>query len=247
MIQSQEYVVLLIIMRDNSIITVVRQKQAILFDLFHTLTRVESSWSAGPSTSEILGVSEEAWNEQVMEKYRERLTGQITDPVLIIRKMAHSIDPAIPEDVIKKAVGKRIKRFYSALVNIPQETRQVLTTLKSMNKKIGLISNADVTEIIGWKRSGVTHLFDCVVFSCWAGCVKPEPKIYNICMEELSVKPSHCLFVGDGGSRELEGAKSLGITTVMITGVISEIWPDKIDGRKQYAAYVIERLNELVT
>jgi putative hydrolase of the HAD superfamily len=234
-------------MRDNSIITVVKQKEAILFDLFHTLTNVESSWSAGPSSCEMLGVSKEAWHEQVMEKSRERLAGEITDPVLIMRKMAHSIDPAIPEDVIKKAVINRIKRFYEALVNIPEETRQVLTTLKSMNKKTGLISNADVTEIVGWKRSGVAHLFDSVVFSCNVGCVKPEPQIYEICMEELDVKPRQCLFVGDGGSRELEGAKNLGITTVMITGVISEIWPDKIDERKRYADYVIERLNELVT
>jgi len=233
-------------MRDNDIITTVQQKQAVLFDLFHTLTRVESSWLAGPSTAEILGVSKEAWNEQVMEKSRDRLTGKIIDPVLIIRQMAHLIDPAIPESFIKKAVSNRIKRFYAAVVNIPQETRQVLTNLKSINKKIGLISNADVTEIIGWKRSGIAHLFDSVVFSCKAGCVKPEPRIYNISMEELGVEPGDCLFVGDGGSRELEGAKRLGITTVIITGVISELWPDKIEERKQYADYVIERLSELV-
>ena len=89
--------------------------------------------------------------------------------------------------------------------------------------------------------------FDSVVFSCNVGCVKPEPRIYEICMKELDVEPSQCLFVGDGGSRELEDARNLGITTVMITRVISEIWPDKIDERKKYADFVIERLNELVT
>jgi len=233
-------------MRDNSLIAVVKEKQAILFDLFHTLTKVESSWSDGPPTCEMLGVSKEAWNEQLLEKSRERLTGEVNDPVLIIRKMAHSIDPSIPEEIIKKAVDNRIKRFYDALINIPQETLEVLAILKSRKKKIGLISNADVAEIVGWKRSPVTHLFDSVVFSCKVGCVKPEPEIYNICMEELSAEPNQCLFVGDGGSRELEGAKNLGITTVMITGIISEIWPDKIDARKKYADYVIERLNELV-
>ncbi len=233
-------------MRDSSVIAVVKQKQVILFDLFHTLTALESTRSEGPSTSEMLGVSKEALNEQLMEKSRERLAGEITDPVSIIRKMAHSIDPAIPEDVIKKAASNRMKRFYGALINIPQETLQVLATLKSMNKQIGLISNADVSEIVGWHKSPAAHLFDSVVFSCKAGCVKPELEIYNICMDELSVKPNQCMFVGDGGSGELEGAKRLGITTVMITGIISEIWPDKIDARKQYADYVIERLNELV-
>jgi putative hydrolase of the HAD superfamily len=233
-------------MRKNSIITIVKQKQAILFDLFHTLTKVESSWSQGPPTCEMLGVSKEAWNEQLMEKSRERLAGLVRDPVLIIRKMAHSIDPAIPEEVIQKAVSNRIKRFYNALINIPQETLDVLAALKSLDKKIGLISNADVAEIVGWKGSPAAPFFDSVVFSCEVGCVKPEPEIYNISMEELNVGPEQCLFVGDGGSRELEGAKNSGITTVMITGVISEIWPDRIDGRRPYADYVIERLSELV-
>lgn len=88
-------------MNDNSIITVVKQKQALLFDLFHTLTKVESSWAAGPLTCEVLGVEKEAWNEQVMEESRDRLAGRITDPVLIIRRTAHAIDPAIPEETME--------------------------------------------------------------------------------------------------------------------------------------------------
>ena len=95
-------------MNDDSIITVVKHKQALLFDLFHTLTKVESSQSTGPLTCEVLGVSRDAWNEQVMEKSQDRLVGRITDPVLIIRKMAHAIDPAIPEETIKKAGRKNI-------------------------------------------------------------------------------------------------------------------------------------------
>ena len=65
-------------------------------------------------------------------------------------------------------------------------------------------------------------------------------------MEQLGVRPQQCLFVGDGGSHELEGARNLGITTVMITGIIKENWPDRIDVRRPYADYVIERLNALV-
>jgi putative hydrolase of the HAD superfamily len=233
-------------MSDENIITVVKQKDALLFDLFHTLTKVESSWSAGPSSCEMLGVSKEAWNEQLMEKSRERLTGEMKDPVLIIRKMAHAIDPFITEEVIRKTVENRIRRFYNALMNIPGDTIRTLRRLRSMNKKIGLVSNAEVSEITGWKESPAVEFFDSVIFSCDVGCVKPEPEIYSICMEELGVKAEQCLFVGDGGSKELEGARKLGIATVMITGVISEIWPDRIDARRPYADYVIERLTELV-
>jgi FMN phosphatase YigB (HAD superfamily) len=49
--------------------------------------------------------------------------------------------------------------------------------------------------------------------------VKPEPEIYRLAMRNLSVGPADCIFVGDGGSEELRGARDLGITTVMITDI----------------------------
>lgn len=60
-------------------------KKTVLFDLFHTLTALESTWSSGPMTSEYLGVSKEAWNEQLLEKSKERLTGKEKDPFTIIK------------------------------------------------------------------------------------------------------------------------------------------------------------------
>ncbi len=234
-------------MNTGSITAVIQQKEAILFDLFHTLTARESTWSSGPTTSEMLGVSREAWNEQLLERSRERLTGEVKDPTVMVRKMAHAIDPTIPEEVIQATVRGRVERFARALTNLPEESHQVLRKLKGLNKKIGLISNADVSEITAWDRSCIAHWFDSVVFSCSVGYVKPEPEIYRICMRELGVEPYQCVFVGDGGSHELEGARSLGIATVMMTGVIKEMWPKRVDEERRHADYVIERLGQLVS
>ena len=35
-------------------------------------------------------------------------------------------------------------------------------------------------------------------------------------------------------------------TTIMITGIIRELWPDRIAGRQRHADFVIERLGELI-
>lgn len=88
--------------------------------------------------------------------------------------------------------------------------------------------------------------FDSVIFSCNAGYAKPDRKIYEISLEELNETPENSVFIGDGGSDELKGAKSLGITTVMIAGVIREILPESIAERKQHADFVIEYINELI-
>ena len=63
-------------------------------------------------------------------------------------------------------------------------------------------------------------------------------------MEKAS--PEDCVFVGDGGSNELEGAKRLGIASVLVTGIIEEIWPEKIAERRRYADSVIADLDELL-
>jgi putative hydrolase of the HAD superfamily len=187
--------------------TLIKNKSAVIFDLFHTLTSLESTWSHAPTTSEILGVSRKAWNEQLLEYSKDRLTGKDTDPFGIIKKMALAIDPAISLELIHTATRIRLSRFEAALLKIPENTRYTLEKLREKNKKIGLISNADVTEIAAWQRSPIASYFDSVIFSCDVGYIKPEKEIYEICLKQLSEKPLDCVFIGDGGSHELAGAK----------------------------------------
>jgi putative hydrolase of the HAD superfamily len=226
---------------------VVAAKKAIVFDLYHTLTSVESSWGGGlPSTSELLGVDRKDWNDQLLVHSRDRLVGAKTDPFAIIAEMAWALDPAIPEERIRAATANRMARMTAAITNIPSETVIVLETLKARGKLLGLITNADVMEIVGWERNAIHHLFDSTVFSCRVGMAKPEPEIYALSLRELGVAAAEAAFVGDGGSDELQAARDAGITPIMIAGVIRELWPDQIEARRQQADFVVERLDELV-
>jgi putative hydrolase of the HAD superfamily len=224
----------------------VANKKALIFDLFHTLTALESTWTTAPMTSEILGVSKEDWNSQLLEKSRDRLTGADKDPFQINKMMAHAIDPTIPEELIRKATSIRIKRFAGALINIPENTIGTLKALKANGKKIGLVSNADVSEIKAWPQSPISELFDSTIMSCYVGMVKPEANIYNLSLKQLGLQPNECIFIGDGGSNELKGAKSVGLNTIMIGGIIRGIWPEKIEERKKHADHYIENIDELI-
>jgi putative hydrolase of the HAD superfamily len=225
----------------------VEQKEAVLFDLFHTLTAMESSWGQGlPFTFQVLGVSRDAWDRQLTQCSRERLTGALSDPIHIVSSMARAIDPGIPDAVIEAAVANRVKRFGAALLDIPAETTHVLERLKRKGKRLGLISNADVMEVAEWSKSPLAGVFDSTVLSCRVGVVKPDREIYEICLRQLDVSPAKALFVGDGGSSELAGAHTVGLVTVMITGIIKELWPERIESRRADADYVIERLPELL-
>ena len=224
----------------------VRGADAVVFDLFHTLTTAEAVSTWGRNTHEILWVTMEAWLEQLFENSRERLIGQVRDPFTMIGTMAHVIDPAIPFEKIEAATENRRRRFENALKQIPEASRKVLARLKAEGKKLGLISNADVMEKAAWPDSPAAGLFDCAIFSCDVGHAKPDREIYEICLRALDVEPGDVVYVGDGSSNELAGARALGMTTVMMTGVIKELWPERVEPRLRHADFVIEKLDELV-
>lgn len=226
--------------------SVIGQYRVILFDLFHTLTSVETTKAPGRRTSAILGVSQEEWNDQLHLYSKDRLSGKIKDPFEIIKRMARAIKPDISDKMIKEAIDNRISRYRYSLLNIPVMIVDTLKQLKSRGKRLGLISNADVTEKYGWDDSPIREYFDCSIFSCDVGYVKPDKEIYELCLKNLGVLPCDSMFVGDGGSDELKGAKALGITTVLTTHVIKYLWPEKIKFARKFADFRIDELSEIL-
>ena len=221
-------------------------KIAFIFDLFDTLTGYESDWSSIPGVSVLLGFSSKAWNDQLLLYSNERLTGKLKDPFLIIRNMAHNIDNTISDDIIREVVIKRTNRYEDALQNIPAENIETITKLRLLNKKIALLSNADVMECSGWDNSPLKPLLDVVVFSCEAGFAKPDPAAYEYCMNKLGVDGRDCLFVGDGGSSELVGAHLVGITTVFVSDKMKVKQPEAVNERIQQSDFYIESIPELL-
>ncbi len=67
-----------------------------------------------------------------------------------------------------------------------------------------------------WKAGPLQSLVDAAVFSCNVGLLKPDPRIYSHVCGLLDVSPERCLFVGDGGSRELTGARDAGMSVVLL-------------------------------
>jgi putative hydrolase of the HAD superfamily len=222
------------------------ERRAVIFDLFHTLTGPEAEWSELPWTSDVLGIDRGIWNELLVSRSRWRLAGEETDPYAIVRTLAREIDPMIPEERIQEATRVRIQRFRDSLARIPTENIETLRALRAAGLRLGLISNADVMEAAPWRTCPLAGLFDVELFSCEVGLVKPEPAIYARCTQALGVPPAECLFVGDGGSHELVGAKEAGMATVFVSGVMASIWPDRVEERQATSDHHIEWIPELL-
>jgi putative hydrolase of the HAD superfamily len=222
-------------------------KKGVLFDLYHTLTCIEVVDAAGLWTNEMLGVSRDAWIEQLMEKSPERMKGVWRDPVDIMRRMAHAIDPSVPMDVIRRAAEWRMERFSESQRRMPAESVETVKQLSDAGFRVALVSNADVTENAAWSECPAAPYFQTAVFSCDVGMEKPEPGIYRLALERLGLSASECVFCGDGGSSELPGAKDVGLTTVMTTQYHFDLPAETVRKRLLHADYVIGRLSDILT
>jgi putative hydrolase of the HAD superfamily len=221
-------------------------KRAVIFDLFHTLIEVKPEAGNGRYTPDILGIDRKVWNEVLWNDTHDRVVGIDRDPTSIIRKVAHRIDPTIPEHLIVEATQSRLKRFEKALEEADPRTVQTLGALRQRGFKVGLISNADVTEVSAWPRSPLAPHFDSVVFSCDVGLKKPDAAIYEHSLSELGVTAADAVFVGDGGSDELRGAQSVGLTTVMMCGIIGKTDPQLLEMRRRFADHEVHDVAELL-
>jgi putative hydrolase of the HAD superfamily len=220
--------------------------RGVIFDLFHTLTGRESEWSDLPWTSDVLGIDRNQWNDLLVSRSRWRLAGEERDPYRILSALARGAVPELAEETIQSALQTRIQRFQDCFARVPAENVDTLMRIRSAGMRLGLLSNADAMERAAWDGSPLSGCFDAVIFSCDAGCVKPEREIYEACLTELGLTGEQCVFVGDGGSNELVGARAAGMVTVFMSGVMAELWPDRIPELVAASDHHITRIPDLL-
>jgi putative hydrolase of the HAD superfamily len=82
-----------------------------------------------------------------------------------------------------------------------------------------LLTNNFVTGTPDWSSGGSFYdllgLFDVVVESSRVGCRKPEPRFYELALEELGVAPSEAVFLDDLGVN-LKPARVMGMRTIKV-------------------------------
>ena len=184
--------------------------KAVIFDMFETLiTHYESPVYMGRQICEDMGISE--------QKFREIWNTSDDDRTLGIRTLEDVIEEILrvnncySEELFNKIITKRRQSKIECFEHIHHEIIPLFQALHKKNIKIGLITNCYFEEKDAIEKSIFMDYFDSVCMSCELGVKKPDVSIFNICMEKLGVEPEECIYVGDGGSYELETARSIGM------------------------------------
>jgi len=96
------------------------------------------------------------------------------------------------------------------------ETLQVLDELKK-HYKLAMITNGAIDiqrdKIHGAK---LADFFDPIIISGELGFGKPNPKLFQLAMERLAMKPDQCVMIGDSLNRDIAGASAVGMRTIWL-------------------------------
>lgn len=220
--------------------------RGVIFDLFHTLTGPDRALEEYPKTNDVLGIDDVTWQQASFATREWRMAGLVRDPFQIVREMTNVIDTGISDELVAKAASARVRRSAYALTTVPASNIQLLQNLRDRGLRLGLISNLDAADVEGWSSCALAGCFDAELLSCEVGLVKPDPAIYDMCLQRLGLTGPECLYVGDGGGGELVGARAAGCHTLLFTGMIEDLWPERIPELAKPAHGTIRRLVDIL-
>lgn len=187
--------------------------KAVIFDMFETLVTLHKvPRYFGRNIAADLGADIDEFYPLWHETEEARSKGKmdfLESLHWIGERMHYAYPERIPEVVEKRYAFKRDS------LNLAEERMvALLCELKKRGYKVGLISNCFKEEAEAIHESVLAPYFDSMMLSCEQGVMKPEHEIFDRCLAELSVAPEECLYVGDGGSMELETARGFGMKTL---------------------------------
>lgn len=84
--------------------------------------------------------------------------------------------------------------------------------------RMGIVSNFYGNLATVCHNAGIRRLFSVIVDSARVGWEKPDPRIFHRALSELNVAPGEALFVGDSLSRDMAGARAIGMRHVWLAG-----------------------------
>lgn len=120
------------------------------------------------------------------------------------RKVCGELKCALPErpslwrDAVEHAFVKKTEMY------------AFITELRTKGYMTGLLSNTEKPTREYFFDNDLMHYFDSVIFSCDEGIVKPDPRIYTLCIEQMQCRAQQIIFVDDK-LQNVRAARSLGM------------------------------------
>ena len=195
--------------------------KAVIFDMYETLvTLYNSPQYFGMHMALDAGIPDEVFQRSWRPTEDDRTLGKLTLSQAVDKVLKNT--GVFSKELSERIVSKRIESKEECFRHIHPEIIPMLKALKNKGIKVGLISNCFSEEAAIIRESELFPYFDVVCMSYELGMKKPDADIYLHCLKKLGLKPYECLYVGDGGSHELEAASKAGMQVVQAVWYLKE-------------------------
>jgi len=212
--------------------------RAVIFDLWATLVPWDQEQANRfyDQMAVAAGVEEERFRQAWVGRRKDREIRPIADH---LRDLFADLGA---EPDIDEVLAMRREWTKRSLQPRP-DALETLAELRRRGHKLGLISvcSQDVPHV--WDETPLSGALDELVFSCDVGVSKPDPRIYEIACERLSVEQADCLFVGDGANGELPGAERVGMTAVQLRALGEPLTPEG----EAWTGLSVDRLSDVLS
>jgi putative hydrolase of the HAD superfamily len=195
-------------------------RSIVLFDLFGTLVPGGTQTArdaVSRAVAQDLGVDEERFADDFRATFDDRVCGRLGDLETTLGVLASRFKSRCSQNALRRAAARRLDFTRDLLA--ATSAVGVLDDLRSAGCAIGVVSDCSAETPALWLDSDLSSRVDAVAFSCVLGVRKPDPRIYLTVTEKLAAQPQECLYVGDGGSSELSGARRLGMRAIWYNDV----------------------------
>lgn len=192
--------------------------EAVIFDLFGTLVDnlpVDEYIRVLHNIAQVLGVPRGDFAQAWRDKLDDRMKGVYGSGEDSIAGICRSF--GLDADTSGLAEAVRLRREFTQMNMTPRRhALETLSALRSRGCLLGLVTDCTDEVPKVWQDTSFAPLIDHAVFSCLERAKKPDERMYLLACEGLGVTPSDCLYIGDGGSNELDGAVRVGMDAVRI-------------------------------
>lgn len=193
--------------------------RAIVFDFFGTLTDPSAEALRRQSfagTAAALGIPADRFWRAMGDSFAERIVGRHGGTRETLRAMALRCGVAAGAAELDAAVAAQMAG--AEQVRPPRAgALDLLDRLRAGGFRIGLLSDCSSELCEAWPETPYAARVDAAVFSWREGYRKPDQRLYAAVSGRLGVSPGECWYVGDGGSREHDGARRAGMRPVLVT------------------------------
>ena len=110
-----------------------------------------------------------------------------------------------------------IQWFKVSRIYVYRDAKPTLAKLKKMGLKLGLITGgyqSDLEKIL--PKVSLQKFFDVCVCGDTVGKRKPNPQVFRYALNQLNIRASEAIFIGDRLDTDYLGAKKAGMTPILI-------------------------------